>query len=168
MIRKKHLSAVIVGDTICVTIGGKGTGSYALIDCADWPLVSKYSWVLDSHGYAMAHNKGKRGAIYMHKIIGGPGLVDHINRLRLDNRRSNIRRGTNSLNSLNRCKRSGLHASKYVGVSLDLKNKKNPWRARLAHKGKTIFSACCRTEGDAALFIESARNNLIKTITNQK
>lgn len=74
-------------------------GIYALIDPADWPAVSQYSWHYSSGGYA---KNGRVGS--MHRFIMQPAtrlVVDHINRDRLDNRRSNLRICTQTQNKSN-------------------------------------------------------------------
>ena len=68
--------------------GDKGRNKYALIDEADYPLVSKYKWYF-CEGYA----RTARG-IFMHRLIMSPKnemTVDHLNHNRLDNRRKNLR-----------------------------------------------------------------------------
>lgn len=68
---------------------------YALIDAADFELVSRYSWRTSQHGYARTEVtvSGKRTIVWMHRLIMDcpPDMVvDHANRLPLDNRRRNL------------------------------------------------------------------------------
>lgn len=74
-----------------------GKGRTALIDDIDVDLVSQYTWSIQTAGYAQApirRSNGKRIFATMHRLIldAPAGVqVDHINGIRLDNRRSNLR-----------------------------------------------------------------------------
>lgn len=79
--------------------------------------LAKMQW-LEATGYA------RRNHEYAHRIVlsrklGRPltdgEMVDHINRNKLDNRRSNLRLADKSLNSVNRDKRPD-NSSGYIGV----------------------------------------------------
>lgn len=83
---------------------------HALVDEADYDLVSGYTWCKGSNGYAQtggSHSKLQR----MHVLIMGRESgkeVDHINRNKLDNRRANLRLVTRSVNNLNRKEGTGV------------------------------------------------------------
>lgn len=92
-----------------------GFKGYAFVDDADFDLVSKYKW--HSHeGYAMTNMyiDKKTTLVRMHHLIMGKskGLdVDHINRNRADNQRSNLRivtRSENLRNGVNSLNTSGV------------------------------------------------------------
>ena len=100
-----------------------------LYDEIDHELISKYRWH-NHHGYAAtaicsSHNNSRQKIIFMHRLILGLSntdlVVDHINHIRHDNRRSNIRPCTPAQNTMN-AKPSG--ASKYLGVSIRYNRKK--------------------------------------------
>lgn len=81
----------------------------AVVDDIDADLAD-HRWCRDAAGYAVrTPHKGEK-QIRLHTVIlermGHPrdtyDVGDHINRVRLDNRRSNLRPATHSLNALNR------------------------------------------------------------------
>lgn len=96
-------------------------GKVALVDDADYELVSRYRWNVTDSGYAhtILYERGKyAGYLRMHRLILGLGpreIADHINGDRLDNRRCNLRRCNYSQNSMNRRKMRGA-TSQYKGV----------------------------------------------------
>lgn len=83
--------------------GIAGAGKYALVDVEDYPLLSKYSWYY-REGYAVSKINDKETR--MHRLVmreTDPEIViDHKNRNRLDNRRSNLRRYNFLQNANNR------------------------------------------------------------------
>lgn len=90
-----------------------GKSHAALIDIEDSELVLQKKWRLDKYGYAYT-----AGWVKMHQLILGKkvGLeIDHINRVKLDNRRSNLRFVTHAQNRHNT---SPTGKSAYKGVTL--------------------------------------------------
>ncbi len=82
-----------------ITLSG---GQIALVDDADYESLMQHRWSIDGSGYARGWHKGKKVA--MHRLIVGfpeGKQVDHINRIRLDNRRSNLRICTHQDNTHN-------------------------------------------------------------------
>jgi hypothetical protein len=69
---------------------------------------------------------GKRIAVPMHRVISGlehgnPLMVDHENRVKLDNRRKNLRHATNSQNQMNKLMSTNTSGRKGVMWSKSLK-----------------------------------------------
>jgi len=119
-------------------------GYEAIVDDEDFEWLSQFKWCY-STGYAVRKKNYK--LLMMHREIMQTPLdmdTDHINRNRLDNRRSNLRIVTTSQNLMNRAKMVGHSTSIYKGVSKLTPRetqRRNPWRAciridsRLVHIG---------------------------------
>lgn len=77
-----------------------------MIDDEDESVFSQYKWHINDGGYVVWRGvkDGKKRTIRLHRLIAKPkeGLVvDHINRNKLDNRRSNLRCVTVAVNVRN-------------------------------------------------------------------
>lgn len=120
----KREDMVIDGDTARFILKSRGEGFEVLIDTEDIDLVCGYSW----YSHIIKHKKENRETVYlvhmtkqrkqisMHRLILGVvdlweghdcGVVDHINRNGLDNRKSNLRLISQRDNSLNRADHQG-------------------------------------------------------------
>lgn len=118
-----------------VLISVKEGFTYALVDEADFANVSQWRWRITPGGYATSTG-ASRNTPYMHRIImGAPdGLeIDHINRMKLDNRRCNLRAVDRSLNSFNQSP-SRANTSGHRGVGYFKPAKL--WRAYITHKSQ--------------------------------
>lgn len=93
----------------------------AIVDDLDAALVGGLTWTLNDNGYVWRSTRNQRPRhLYLHRLLGGalPGdgmYVDHINRNRLDNRRSNLRLTTPAESAQNKPTIRG----RYRGVSFD-------------------------------------------------
>ena len=115
-------------------------GKIALIDEADWDLVSGFKWRAhkgprDKTYYAIATVRRADGswtAVKMHRLILGltdPAIkTDHRDKNGLNNKRGNLRACSNAENLRNRGANSN-NTSGFKGVSWDKQNWK--WRARI-------------------------------------
>jgi hypothetical protein len=126
-------------------------GKFAIVDDEDYELVMQWKWYYQNMGYAA--RKPSQGKHYlMHRvIINAPEgtLVDHINRDRLDNRKSNLRLSLNSENYINKSTKRIGHTSKYRGVCYDPRTKW--WMTQVSIGGKRVFFKRYRSEIDAAI-----------------
>ncbi len=82
-------------------------GKKVLIDDIDEHIFRQYKWHINDSGYVVwrGNKDGKKQTVRLHRLIAQPknGLVvDHINRNKLDNRRSNLRCVTQAVNLKNR------------------------------------------------------------------
>lgn len=96
-------------------------GIEAIVDDEDYEWLSKYSWH-NNNGYAyttIKSEEGKPKSAPMHRmVIDVPKdkYVDHINGIRFDNRKMNLRVVTTKQNIWNSKKVSKITSSKYKGV----------------------------------------------------
>jgi hypothetical protein len=107
-------------------------GYVTLVDDEDYEYLNQFKWYLNSNGYARTTSPQR---MYMHALINKPpvGLqTDHVNRDKLDNRRSNLRSVTPLENSRNH----GIHptnTSGHPGVSW---TKTDKWEVYIWLKNK--------------------------------
>lgn len=93
--------------------------------------------------------------------------IDHINRNKLDNRRTNLRLCSRGENNMNKSKALGL-TSKYRGVSYRPKsNSKNPWVAYISKKGVRYELGYFKDENSAALAYNEKAKELWKDFAFQ-
>lgn len=135
--------------------------AYAIVDAADADWVNQSRWNLVTKGYAQrAVRVGDRQRFRtMHRelmgLVPGDGLeVDHINRNKLDNRRSNLRVVTRAENAQNMPKYRG-SSSRFRGVYLDRSTRK--WRANIRIAGRVRSLGCFDDEMEAARVAREAR-----------
>jgi hypothetical protein len=97
-------------------ITSKGLEYLCLYDSEDHELISRFTWSINTHGYAVTRKDGR--SILMHRLllnVNDPHVhCDHVNHNGLDNRRVNIRACTPSQNQHNRKKQNSSTGSKGV------------------------------------------------------
>lgn len=93
----------------------KATIEWGLVDDSDHDVVSKMKWYVQQ-GYARCYIPSRMSMHSMFMGASPPGhVIDHKNRIRSDNRRSNLRFATFAQNAQNRTKCPG-STSVYLGV----------------------------------------------------
>jgi hypothetical protein len=116
-------------------------GDWAIVDQDDYEKLGEYKWQRrqsrnTSYAWRMTFDeKGKWKIIFMHReVMQAPAgtIVDHRNRIGLDNRKANLRFVSRRENALNCTRRGRAGASKYRGVCRD--EKRGKWRAYI-HEG---------------------------------
>lgn len=120
-----------------------------LIDAEDAPRVMQKTWYY-CRGTRYVRASSRFGRVLLHKFVKdvGDNLTDHINRNVFDNRKSNLRPATHSLNAYNAAKFSNT-TSKYKGVSY--RKDSGKWRARIQINRTNIALGVFLTEQEAAL-----------------
>ena len=121
-----------------------------IIDIEDVEKCKKKTWNFDQKGYIRNSSMG------IHRYVlsyFGPLQIDHINRDKTDNRKSNLRIVDGFTNNQN-------NASD--GVSFDLHAQK--WKAEFHRYGKYFYAGIHETKEEAIV----ARNKLIEELDNNK
>lgn len=139
-------------------------GEEILVSDLDYEKLMKYTWYIDSKGYPSTNVKASKEAgtkqrkLRMHKLLlTDAQVVDHINRNKLDNRRSNLRSVTTNQSNANRAAFSSKKASSYKGVHRTASGK---WQAMLWHEGKNHGLGSYDTPEEAALAYNAAAKQL--------
>lgn len=125
----------------CV-IGYTRKGKSFVIDTEDYDKIKNYCWCINGqHGYIVTRDKEK--VLFMHRLImdAPKGMVvDHINHVKTDNRKNNLRVCTQHQNCMN---------NKRKGYRFIPELKK--WLARIVVNRKTIHLGYFETEAEAML-----------------
>lgn len=129
-----------------VYLNGK-TNDASIIDLDDVNLVKDKFWHQHPSGYAVSSGRHR-----MHRLVmraDGKSIVDHINRNPIDNRKSNLRLASSSLNGFNALRKNE------VGITFE----KGKWRSRIYVNNKKIHLGRFECIEDA---IESRKKAEIK------
>lgn len=113
-------------------------GQYTEVSDEDYEYLNQWNWYCSSYGYA--YRKIGNQNLFLHREVLKPKAgeySDHINGIKLDNQRTNLRLCTYQENLRNKPKRVGSFSSKYKGVSWS--KRWNTWRAYVYDKGKSIW-----------------------------
>lgn len=126
----------------------KGVEKKIRFDKKDIETINKYKWYIGSHGYAVTYDRisGKKDAkkILMHRLLMGKAghlVVDHINRDKLDNRKSNLRFLSQARNTFNKTPQRN-NKTGFSGVNLH-KNGKYIVSIELDNKPVHLGYFCC-------------------------
>lgn len=117
----------------------KVRGQTVLVDDEDLDLVKRIDWRVSKKGYVYS-------TVYLHRLVtGAPNnrQVDHGDRNKLNNRKSNLKHVTPRQNAANRGTKK---TSRFAGVRL----KNGKWHAFIHVKRKQIHLGVHPTEIDAA------------------
>ena len=116
-------------------------GQVSPVDKCDYDDFNKFRWVMRQDGYVYRSVKqdGNVSCILMHRAILRAPLgmeVDHINRIRFDNRRDNLRIVTRQENAKN-CSFNRNNKSGFRGVIWD--NRVGKWKSNITSDKKRTF-----------------------------
>ena len=138
----------------------------ALVSDEDYEALSRFkSWMLDNRGYVIRKKHicrdpitkvKKTSIIQVHReIMGFPEgtLIDHISRVKTDNRRENLRLATNKQNQQNRGKQRN-NTSGYKGVGI--RKKLNKYIAHIGVDGKRLYLGIFDCPKEAAVTYNKA------------
>jgi hypothetical protein len=133
--------------------------AFAIVDPEDYDTLAGNRWHLSAQGYARRAVPGGRSVVAMHREIlglgrGDPRQGDHMNRDRLDNRRSNLRIATAGQNGQNRAAERG-SVSRFRGVSLFKRTGR--WHAQTKVHGRRVHIGYFGDEVEAARAVEAYR-----------
>jgi hypothetical protein len=125
----------------------------ALVDDDDYEYLSKSKWYLSKGGYAI-HGEASNGIkpfAKMHRIIMNINdckiKIDHINGIKTDNRKENLRIATLAQNVHNSCKRINTK-NNYKGTQYI--KRLNLWQSRCRMNGEDYYLGVYKTEIAAA------------------
>lgn len=125
---------------------------FALVDNEDFEELSQYKWFLKWSGYAVRRTFGRGGKhVLMHRQIlqAEKGtVIDHINRNKLDNRKTNIRFCTVAQNGWNRgC--ASHNTSGFKGVYRDARRNQHQWFIKLVVNKQPLYLGSFNTPEEA-------------------
>ena len=123
---------------------------YAYVDEEDFARVMQWRWWRTRQGYAQGYVNGAAVSLsrYVMKARSSNIMIDHKNRIKLDNTKANLREVTALQNALNKAKvMTEVTTSPYQGVYKKvLPSGKVRWIARICHR----YLGCSHTQHEAA------------------
>jgi len=128
------------------------TNMFAIVDDDDYVGLNQHTWyargkygVSDYTSYAYCTINGVPTP--MHFLVLGQN-IDHKNRIRLDNRRDNLRPASKSQNAANSSKMNAKSTSTYKGVCW--KSREQKWSAQIIKDGRYYYIGVFNSEINAA------------------
>lgn len=118
-------------------IGYTSKGEEFYFDLEDYTLIKDYCWHIRNDGYVATNdfNDNYKGLKLHRLLFPNAKVVDHINHIKYDCRKANLRECTSSQNNMNRSLHSN-NTSGVTGVSWHKKIQK--WCANIKINGKQV------------------------------
>ena len=109
-----------------------------MVDDEDYGFLNQFFWQVDREGIIKTRSKENGHVLLTHLLMKPPkGFeIDHKDRNRLNNQKSNLRFATSAQNKMNRGPRKDCKSG-YKGVSWHKQRKK--WTTRIKIKNKYLF-----------------------------
>lgn len=111
-------------------------GEKILVDDELRELLESFTWHITIDGYASTTVGNKK--IFMHRMIVNAGkgdVVDHKNRNKIDNRRSNLRKVCASKNNQNSASSRGYRNVHFIGVFFE----SGKYKVQIKNNRKTLY-----------------------------
>lgn len=137
-------------------------GKFAIVDDEDYDCLSRTKWYCSRSGYAIKNvwMGDKYEKLWMHLFImpHPEGMeTDHINRNKLDNRRSNLRVCTPSQNQSNK----GVQSNNRSGIrGVSWNSRLSKWVVHVCKQGKVLHLGVFSNLGDAAVVYDKKASEL--------
>lgn len=139
-------------------------GGFAAVDEDDYERLAVHQWYRDSNGY-VRRNLGSGECSYLHReALPGHPLIDHKNKSRLDNRKSNLRPCTKAQNAQNARRHRDRTTAGPKGVYYDPARRK--WVADIMANGVRRRLGRFPTESEAAAAYSQAAKELHREFAN--
>ena len=157
---------VINGET---AVGTLRTGEEFIVDADDVDRIKKKIWRIDPKGYILSTDGGEK--VFLHRFVLGYSnnkdqiCIDHINRIKTDCRKSNLRIVSAQQNSMNRSIGSN-NTTGYIGV-VYLKHK-DRYRASIGLNNKRIYLGTSKDPAECAMLYNYAAQILFKEYAGEK
>lgn len=146
-----------------IPLHGRGGIFYGwtIVDLADVEKVRRIAWTLDPRGYVAGRPAGFKMSTTIHRWLifdgaNGGTVIDHCDRDKLNNRRSNLRKCSQGENSKNRL----LGRNNVSGVKGVSKATSGRWRARIWKDRKEIWIGVFDTIEEAQTAYDKAATKL--------
>ena len=137
-----------------------------IVDLDDYDKIKDIYWYVDSDGYVKGHNPKTNKQIKLHKLIMGDCgnfYIDHSDRNKLNNSKSNLRKCSQKENSINRTI-SKNSKSGYLGVY----QQNGKWRAAITINQKMMYLGSYATKEEALIERLKAEKKYFKEFAPQR
>ncbi len=138
-------------------------GGFAIVDAEDFGRVNLKTWWMDTNGYVESKLRSNIRITLTRYILELPpqphsqsdwSVVDHRNRITIDNRKQNLRRCNRSGNGANSVLLRVNNTSGYKGVSFD--RRRGRWKGQIRVDWRNLWLGYFDTKEQAAIAYNAA------------